>query len=387
MYIIDSNIIVLITAAVWNYINLYMFYLLSPGGQDSNVLCPCCTCGCLAACNACLQKLCLCCCPHLKSKEQYAHIEYEPLQSSVSGVPTRFPSQKPAPAYTKHSYFQHSEQLPVYPQVGHDVPDFDAGVVTREPRSSEPHSLWGQQNLDTPPFEPVPMREFPPRSETASPYGSMEDLGVELGFVDYGPSDSVSSLEQSEDRNIRICRTPDNMLSSELDEPDSPSPLPTQVLPAVASKRFLPPIHRRSLQVAPCASPRKPCIHFSLYSDEKHHVLIVHLLNAFHLPTTRDESACNPFVELYLLPNKTTVEESIVLHQTLCPVFDQTFKFTNMTEENVRKQMLVFRIYINDRQHFLGGGLFPLEGANLFGLSNKIDIVKFDEEEGLKVSF
>ena len=367
-----------------------MFYVLHlPGDQTSNVLCACCTCGCLTACNSCLQKLCFWCCPHLKTKDQYANIEYEPLRSSKRGVlPSLFPSQKPTPTYRKHSCFHDSEQLPIYSQVGDDDTDFASGVVTHEPRLSEPHSSWDQyqQYPDTPSFEPVPMREFPPRSETESPHGSMEDLGVELGFVDYGPSDSVSSLEHSEDRSIRICRTPEMMLHSELDESDSPLPLHTESLPMSASKIFLPPIHRRSLQVTSQSLHRKPSVHFSLYSDQKHHVLIVHLLKAFHLPTKRAESTCSPFVELYLLPNKTVVEESCVVHQTLCPVFDQTFKFTNMTEENIRKQMLVLRIYINDTQHLVGGVLFPLEGANLFGSANKVDIITFDEEEGSKVS-
>ncbi len=123
----------------------------------------------------------------------------------------------------------------------------------------------------------------------------------------------------------------------------------------------------RSFHVEPIADPQKPSLQLSVYFDEKHNLLIVHLLKAFNLPTMRPESTSNPFAEAYLLPNKMHIFETRVLRETLNPAFDQAFKFCGVSVDDIKNQILVVRIYLHGKHHFLGGVLFYLENANLFG--------------------
>lgn len=268
------------------------------------------------------------------------------------------------------------KEFPRYTQVGDDTPDFDSMVITNEPTWAEPHSyssnLPRHDSANLP--KPIPMKEFPPPSRSDSSRDSMEDLSVDFGNVE---EDDIAR----EKLDVRIRRTPDLMLEL----PHTQAPHVSDYQKVGESKAFTSSFRDRSYQVLPTSSLKKPSIHFSLYFYEKHHVLIVHILKAVHLPTKRSEFACNPFVQVYLLPNKTEVQESCTVNQSLNPAFDQTLRFTYVSLEMLKHQTLVFRVYINDTQHFIGGVLYPLETADLFGSANAVDMIKFDEQEGLKV--
>ena len=206
-----------------------------------------------------------------------------------------------------------------------------------------------------------------------SPYGSMDDIGAEIGYVDtsmYPGSDITDSL-----------RIPQHEQSPVLARARSrsPSPLPSVLSFGDAGTE----LRKRALQLVQHSSSEAPCVQFSLYYNSEK--LIVHLKQAFKLPTSRPEESSNPFTEVYLLPKKNEVHKSRTVLKTHNPIFDETFKFTKLIPNEIEKQIVVMRMYINERSHFIGGVLYPLESANMDGDLIKVTISEFDEEESLRV--
>lgn len=134
----------------------------------------------------------------------------------------------------------------------------------------------------------------------------------------------------------------------------------------------------------PEESPSLPEVHFSLCFDDEKMKFIVHVSRAFRLPTRRLESASNPFLELYLLPSKVEVQQSLSIDGTLSPMFDTIFHFCDLPLETLRQQILVMRFYVNTG-HFVGGALHSIQEADLVGKKVVREILEFDEDEGLKV--
>ena len=58
---------------------------------------------------------------------------------------------------------------------------------------------------------------------------------------------------------------------------------------------------------------------------------------------------CDPFVVLFMQPNKLEIFESKIINKTLNPNFDQMFEFTSLLPQEIRLQTLVFRVYDHDR--------------------------------------
>ena len=340
---------------------------------DTGSCCPC-TC---SLCRSCFSKLCQSCCPYLSSKDRYAAVEYQPIEPPTPTHQSLFAARKSLKSLPTQ-YFPHQSD-----QAENEY-DYDNQVITEEPKSLKQSQLDYSVGKHSRTKSGRDTRGSP---DDSSPYDSGDEMNVSVGFVDY------ERTTVNEDRDIRICRTPEMEIEQDDDTCDDSESDSEEYRLAIRSQSEglqmssdILPIRHRSEQVQQAASPHKPCMVFSLYFDEKHGILIVHLLRAFNLPTKRAESASNPFAEVYLLPIKSEVQESRILHRTLSPIFDQAFKFTNVRLEEVRKQLLVVRIYLHTKHHFIGGAFFSLEKANLFGGSNTVDLTVFDEEEGLKVS-
>lgn len=93
--------------------------------------------------------------------------------------------------------------------------------------------------------------------------------------------------------------------------------------------------------------PPCPIIEFSLFYDMQRWTLSVHLLKMYNLPVKGLH--CDPFAVMFLLPNREEIFESQIIPKTLNPVFDQTFQFTSLQPQEIRKQTLVIRIYDHDK--------------------------------------
>lgn len=92
-------------------------------------------------------------------------------------------------------------------------------------------------------------------------------------------------------------------------------------------------------------------LHFSLYYDVQRRVLSVHLLRATNLMAKTRMGMCrtDPFVVLFLQPDKDQVFESEIVKRTVDPLFDAHFDFTGILLQDLRRQSLVLRVYNHDK--------------------------------------
>jgi len=128
-----------------------------------------------------------------------------------------------------------------------------------------------------------------------------------------------------------------------------------------------------------------PSLRFSLYYDIQRHTLTVYLKRASNLPAKDQSGTSDPFVVMYLVPDKEEVFESKVVYETLDPIFEQSFEFHNLQSDDIRRQSLVFRVYNYCRftkNDPIGGIIIPLEDADLYGvvctmrISERMETVK-----------
>jgi hypothetical protein len=337
-------------------------------------------------CQRCIQKYCCCCYLGLSSHtsdQKYPHISYGRIQSQDKD--NREAIESPAyqkifyhpkhaekgsvPYQTIFQYPQPQQKYSIHPQLDQSS-QFDGDIqpiVSQQPHLKE----YRDENDSDEPQDFMNKK----RLSDCSPYGSMDDIGAEIGFVDMakvtmyvGPSDADSLCIPQSGPGL-VCRA--RSMSPVL--PSMPS---INDMGMKLQKKSLHPMYPRS---------DVPCIHFSLYHDENTQKLIVHLKQAFKLPTSRPIDSCNPFAEIYLLPKKNCIHKSRILMKTHNPVFDETFKFTELDLHMIRKQTILIRMYINERSHFIGGLLYPLESANMNGDLIKLPFSVFDEEESLIV--
>lgn len=127
----------------------------------------------------------------------------------------------------------------------------------------------------------------------------------------------------------------------------------------------------------------KPTVQFSLYYDIQLSMLTVHLHRASNLPAKDRQGTSDPFVVVYLSPNKEESFQSKVMYRTLNPVFDQSFQFKRLTPDEIRRQTLILRIYDHDRfthNDSIGMVTLPLENADLYGVVMRMIIQDIEEE-------
>lgn len=124
--------------------------------------------------------------------------------------------------------------------------------------------------------------------------------------------------------------------------------------------------------ISSAAEPNDPVLRFSLYYDIQRRTLTVHLIEAFNLPAKDRRGTSDPFVILFLLPNKEAIYETKVHKQTLNPKFDQVFEFPGLLPNEIRRQSLVLRILDKDTigaSDYIGSIVLPLEEADLYGVT------------------
>jgi synaptotagmin-1 len=119
----------------------------------------------------------------------------------------------------------------------------------------------------------------------------------------------------------------------------------------------------------PPGSALPPEIEFSLYYDIQCRTLMVHLQCARFLPLRVKKAGLNPIVLLYLLPNREDIFQSKMVENTSNPVFNQSFEFTGLMPDEIRRQTLIFRVFSHSSKGDLLGGLsISLSEADLFGV-------------------
>lgn len=93
-----------------------------------------------------------------------------------------------------------------------------------------------------------------------------------------------------------------------------------------------------------------PLLYFSLYFDIQRRALTVNLIKVVNLPQKPpNQGSCDPFVMMFLLPNKQEVLQSVIKQRTLNPEFQQVFEFGGILANDLKNQVLVFRVFDHDR--------------------------------------
>ena len=157
----------------------------------------------------------------------------------------------------------------------------------------------------------------------------------------------------------------------EFKQPRAPMPVHPQIAPPVVATQ--PRMHKSESQstVSSTTEDRFPMITFTLYYDVQRRTLTVHLIDAVNLPAMDRRGTSDPFVILFLLPNKEEIFESKVHRRTLDPVFDEVFEFSGLLPNEIRRQSLVLRVLDKDTigsSDYIGGVVLPLEEADLYGV-------------------
>lgn len=90
-------------------------------------------------------------------------------------------------------------------------------------------------------------------------------------------------------------------------------------------------------------------LQFSMDYDFQKSELSVGVIQAADLPGMDMSGTSDPYVKVYLLPDKKKKHETKVHRKTLNPVFNETFVFKNVPYAEMGSKILVFAIYDFDR--------------------------------------
>ncbi|CAB1315176.1 unnamed protein product [Coregonus sp. 'balchen'] len=97
--------------------------------------------------------------------------------------------------------------------------------------------------------------------------------------------------------------------------------------------RIQPELYKQSLLEADESSKTCGKINFSLKYDYESEALLVNILKAFDLPAKDLCGSSDPYVKIYLLPDRKRKFQTRVHRKTLNPIFDESFQFTVPYEE------------------------------------------------------
>ncbi|XP_074652955.1 synaptotagmin-6-like [Tubulanus polymorphus] len=89
-------------------------------------------------------------------------------------------------------------------------------------------------------------------------------------------------------------------------------------------------------------------LYFSLLYDQITEHLVVNLIKAEELPAKDFSGTSDPYIKVYLLPDRKNKFHTKVHRKTLCPDFDETFNFA-VPYNDLPKRMLQFSLYDFDR--------------------------------------
>ena len=295
-------------------------------------------------CSNCIQ----CCCPCLttsEDKSKYSYIRYTSSSSPYDPSQSAPIQKQPEMVY---EFKQEMAEVKTHPQMFLDT---EGELVCDERRSSLPPHVFQSLPVGTQSLAwkattlPRYCKELPD-SEMLFNRGSLPDLRA-AGKVKPRPK---SPLRRVQTKHIvkRDSWVPD--------------------LPVLEEKI------RGTGQI--------PMLQFTLLYDVQHCKLTVHLHHATNLPAKDRRGTSDPFVILYLVPNKEEIFESKVVYKSLNPVFDQSFEFGRLLAEDIRLQTLVFRLYDHDKyskNDIIGGVALKLKDADLFGVVMRMQIQEKSE--------
>lgn len=179
--------------------------------------------------------------------------------------------------------------------------------------------------------EPLPLRSSPARARHAvCPAG----LGSALGGSRTGPGEAPSSP-------LLLCRhisfkrhLPRQMHVSSV---DYGMDLPPAAEQPTSIGRIKPELYKQKSVDSedPKKEAEKTCgkINFALKYDYENETLIVRILKAFDLPAKDFCGSSDPYVKIYLLPDRKRKFQTRVHRKTLNPTFDESFHFPVPYEE------------------------------------------------------
>ncbi|XP_010879741.1 synaptotagmin-6 [Esox lucius] len=118
-------------------------------------------------------------------------------------------------------------------------------------------------------------------------------------------------------------------------------------------------------------------INFSLKYDHESEVLLVNILKAFDLPAKDLCGSSDPYVKIYLLPDRKCKFQTRVHRKTLNPMFDESFQFTVPYEE-LGSRKLHLSVFDFDRfsRHDMIGEVILENLFEVSDLSRETDIWK-----------
>ncbi|CAF0787030.1 unnamed protein product [Adineta steineri] len=109
-------------------------------------------------------------------------------------------------------------------------------------------------------------------------------------------------------------------------------------------------------------------IEYSIDYDFQKQELKVEVIQAQELPPMDLSGTSDPYVKVYVLPDKKKKFETKVYRKTLNPVFNETFIFKNLAYGDIGSKTLVFAVYDFDRfsrHDQIGEVLIPLNTVDL----------------------
>lgn len=357
------------------------------------------------------------CCPCLvssksKRSSKWAYVQYKPIPKTSSGglsaaqqvplskIPVPGDAEPPAIPQPKQvfEFPQKKSELPEHPQmfVGSSMSLGRDHVVTEQPRpgelnigtrrfSSLPRSTSQESDHDT--LVRGRTRSLPQRTLVKKPnrkgrtksqglaWGrshSLKDEGSHLeAFTGTGDSlkPETAGIHRT-GRSLPDLRKGTRSLLKRRNTIDSDMVGGTNYSAQIPG---LPVLEEESLT----KDSNRPLIQFSLQYDVMKCSLTVHLHHARNLPAKDKRGTSDPFVVLYMMPNKEEIFESMVILQSLNPVFDESFEFKKLSAEDIRRQSLTLRVYDHDKfskNDTIGGVVLPLENADLFGVVMRMEV-------------
>lgn len=338
---------------------------------------------------SCCQRCSELCCPCLVGKHgdsKWAYIEYKPITtpSSPKATLTRMATidaeDTPLPLPEKVFEFpQNKSEFPAHPQmfVGPSQLD-DDNVITEQPKSQPDAYNIGRRRFSTLPrtssvdsehvvrgrANSLPQNTFirkPNRKgrARAQSWRKEKSESFEVHTLNIGGSVSLPDLRRGKKSLLKRRQSTESDLVK--------GTAYSFCIPG------LPVLEEESLTM----DESRPLLQFSLQYDILRSSLTVHLHHACNLPAKDKRGTSDPFVVMYMMPNKEELFESKVVLQSLNPVFDESFEFQKLTSEDIRRQSLTLRIYDHDKfskNDTIGGIVLPLENADLFGVVMRMEI-------------
>ncbi|KHJ98912.1 C2 domain protein [Oesophagostomum dentatum] len=131
-------------------------------------------------------------------------------------------------------------------------------------------------------------------------------------------------------------------------------------------------------------------IEISLYFSHIERQLTVCIERAADLPPRSDGSPRNPYVKVFLLPDRSekSRRQTSVLAEAISPIWNESFYYQGITEPMLMERVLEVTVWDYDKfeaNSFLGETLVDFSTAALDGQTTTLPLVDMDEENPLRL--